>query len=612
MGETHGLPLREVVVFLAATAFVVPLASRLRLSPVLGFLVAGLVIGPHGLGRLVDELPWLGSIVIGDPSGPAALAEFGIVFLLFTIGLELSPARLWAMRGLVFGLGSLQVAATAALIAGVAAAFGNPPPAAVVLGACLALSSTAIVTELLRERRRLGSPVGRASFAILLMQDLAVVPILVLVTVFGGGDGGDGRPVAWALLASLGQAALMVAAILALGRIALRPLFRRIVAARSRELFVAATLLVIIATAMATAAAGLSMALGAFLAGLLLAETEYRHAIEADVEPFKGLLLGLFFMSVGMGLDLAAVVAEVGWLLASIVGLYTLKGAVIVGLGLAFGLGWRTAAETGLLLGQAGEFAFVVVAQATVAGLVAANIGQFMQLVAGATMLATPLVAPLAERAGRWLERRAPDLRWTAERVGDPAGHVIVAGYGRVGRMLGELLDRQLVPHVALDLDPDVVRAARGASVHYGDASRTEILGRVGAGRALAVVVTMDDPRAAERVVASVRERWPELSVFARVRDARHAKRLLRLGATRVVPEALEASLQLGEVVLQGVGIPPDAAHTVVNRRREQELTGIETGLFTLVETGTASSHSAEHGRSSSSPPSKDGSSQRP
>ena len=585
MGEMHGLPLREVIIFLATTVLVVPLASRLRLSPILGYLVIGLAIGPYGLGRLVDEQPWLGSIVISDPSGPAALAEFGIVFLLFMIGLELSPIHLWAMRGLVFGLGSLQVITTTALITSVAAAFGNPLPAALVLGMCLALSSTAIVMELLRERRRLGSPVGRGSFAILLMQDLVVVPILILVTVFGAGDG---QPVVWTLLVSLGQAALMIAVILALGRIALRPLFHRIAATRNRELFMATTLLVIIATAMATSAAGLSMTLGAFLAGLLFAETEYRHAIEVDIEPFKGLLLGLFFMSVGMGLDLAAGLDKAGWFLASIVGLFALKSAVIAGLGLLFGLGWRTAVEMGLLLGQAGEFAFIVVAQAIGAGLVEADTGQFMQLVAGATMLATPLVAPLAERIGRWFEHHAPDLRWTSGQAGDLTDHVIVAGYGRVGRMLGELLDRQLVPYVALDLDADTVRAASGAGapVHYGNASRADILGRVSADRALAVVVTMDDPRAVEHVVTTVRGHWPELPVFARARDAHQAGHLLRLGATQVVPEAMEASLQLGEIMLGGIGIPPDVARTVVNERREQALMDIETVRLSALASG--------------------------
>jgi CPA2 family monovalent cation:H+ antiporter-2 len=284
-------------------------------------------------------------------------------------------------------------------------------------------------------------------------------------------------------------------------------------------------------------------------------------------------------MSVGMGLNLAAAVAEIGWFLASIVGLFALKSVVIASLALLFGLGWRTALEMGLLLGQAGEFAFIVVAQATVAGLVVADTGQFMQLVAGATMLATPLVAPLAERIGQWLEHHAPDLRWTAKQAGELTDHVIVAGYGRVGRMLGELLDRQLVPYVALDLDADIVRAASGAGapVHYGNASRADILGRVSADRALAVVVTTDDPRAVERVVATVREHWPELPVFARARDVHHAGHLLQLGATQVVAEAIEASLQLGEVMLRGIGIPPDAARDLVDEHRKQALMDIET-----------------------------------
>ena len=577
MEEAHSsIPhLREVVVFLVAAGVVLPIMHRLRINPILGYLVIGAAIGPFGLGLLADDLPWLGYAVISDIEGVKALAELGVIFLLFMIGLELSFDRLWRMRRLVFGLGGAQVVVTGIAIGAIAWAWGNDPAASVVLGACLALSSTAIVMQLLIDRRQLGSPVGRASFSILLFQDLAVVPILFLLGVLGADTEGGGS--LWlSLLWALAKAAGAVAVILVVGRLVIRPVFRLVSAARSRELFMAVTLLTVIGTAAATGAAGLSMALGAFLAGLLLAETEYRHEIEVDLEPFKGLLLGLFFMSVGMGVDLRAVADQLFWVLASVVGLYLLKTALATALALAFRLPRATAVESGLLLGQGGEFAFLVVGMAIALGVIPRDIAQFMLIVVGLTMMVTPIVSVLARQLGAALSRTdaaRPSEGGLAE-LAEAEGHVIIAGYGRVGALLGEILDQQQIPNVALDLDSEAVTRQRkaGVPVYYGDATRAEILKRAGAEHAQALVLTMDSSRAASRAATEARRHWPDLPIYARARDVAHAKDLMGAGATLAVPENLEVSLQMAEEVLQGVGVTTDAARQLIAERRAEEL----------------------------------------
>ena len=353
------------MIFLLAAGILVPLLHRARVPTVLGYLVIGGLIGPYGLGLFTADAPWLANIVITDLAGVNALAELGVIFLLFMIGLELSLDRLWAMRRLVFGLGSLQVVVTAGLIGGVARAFGNSLAASVVLGSCLALSSTAIVMQLLVERRQLGAPLGQTAFAILLMQDLAVVPILFLVGILGQPHTAD---VGTELLVSLAQAVAVITVIYALGTRLMRPMLHLVARTRSPDMFTATTLLIILACSTLTGAGGLSMALGAFLAGLLLAETEFRHSVEVTIEPFKGLLLGLFFMSVGMGIDYRVVGREAGWIAGSVAGLFLIKGGITAALARLFRLPRATAVETGLLLGQGGEFAFVVVGMAMTLG----------------------------------------------------------------------------------------------------------------------------------------------------------------------------------------------------------------------------------------------------
>ncbi|MGE4070386.1 MAG: monovalent cation:proton antiporter-2 (CPA2) family protein [Lysobacterales bacterium] len=572
-GAAPALPyLREAMIFLVAAGIVVPLLHRWRVSPVLGYLLVGYLIGPFGLGLLAGQWPWLAYLSIPEISGVQTLAELGVVFLLFVIGLELSLERLWALRRLVFGLGSLQVLVSAVIIGLVAGLLGSSASAAMLIGASLALSSTAIVMQLLAERRQLGTPLGRAAFSILLLQDLAVVPILFLVGVLGAEQGNG---LLLPLLLALGKALLVMVTIFLVGRQLLRPLMRLVARARSPEMFMAAILLVVIGSATLTAMAGLSMALGAFLAGLLLAESEFRHEIEVDIEPFKGLLLGLFFVSVGMGIDARVIAADLLPILAALLALIAAKALIIYLLARAFGLSRALALETGLLLGQAGEFAFVVLGLASQMTLLPATDIQFLLIVVGLSMLLTPGLATLARRWAEGMIRRRPEH-------GQPEpvdldgieGHVVIAGFGRVGQALARVLDSERLSYVALDLDAEHVARVRAEllPVFYGDASRLDMLRRAHLATARALVVTMDSAQAAEHIVRAVREFAPELPIYARARDRAHARRLLQQGATEVAPETIEASLQLAARVLVSTGFSADAAKQRIQIEREAEL----------------------------------------
>jgi CPA2 family monovalent cation:H+ antiporter-2 len=538
----------------------------------LSFLLIGLAVGPHGLARFAEQYPWLQLFLITDVAGVRALAELGVVFLLFMIGLELSVERLWGMRRLVFGMGSAQILVTGLVIGAIAWAFGNSVEASVVLGSCLALSSTAVVIQLLMEQGRFGDAVGRGSFAVLLAQDIAVVPILFVVGTLGARAG---ESLVWALGLAFGEALLAVLVILGIGRLIVRPLFRFVGSADSPELFMAVTLLTIIATAAATHAAGLSGALGAFLAGLLLAETEYRFEIEINIEPFKGLLLGLFFMSVTMGIDLFEILSDPGWIALSVMGLFAIKASIATVLAHWFGFRWAHATEIGLLLGQGGEFAFVVVGLALSIELLPANTAQFMLIVVGATMFLTPFVARAARSIGQAM--RATGQVGVDEDVDiapDLAGHVIIVGYGRTGQLLAALLDRQQIAHVALDLNASRVAElrAKGAPVYLGDASRGAMLKKMRLTDAAALAVCTDDPGATERVLLYARRLSSSVPIVARARDNAHATSLVNQGATRVIPEVLESALQLGHVMLEQIGFPPNVARDVVDAQRVETM----------------------------------------
>lgn len=565
--QLHIPYLREVILFLVVAGFAVPLLQR-RVSPVLGYLLIGGLIGPYGLGLLAEALPLAAFLVIDDLDGVRALAEIGVVFLLFAIGLELSLDRLWAMRRLVFGLGSAQILLTGVVIGGVAYGWGNSGPAALVLGACLALSSTAIVMQLLIEKSRLTTPVGRSAFSVLLMQDLAVVPILFIVGVLGTVSEGQG--VLGGLALALGEAAITVVVIYAVGRLVLRPLFRATAQSGSREAFMAMILLIVLGTAAITGAVGLSMALGAFLAGLLIAETEYRHQVEVDIEPFKGLMLGLFFMSVGMGIDWRVLMETPLLIAASVIGLIAIKAVLNVGLFLLWKTPIHRAVEAGLLLAQAGEFAFIVVGLAMSLDLLPGSTGQFMLIVASLTMVLTPGLAGLARKLADRIENRQnerhPDA---ADQMEDMEGHVLIAGFGRVGRMIASILDREGLPYIAIDKDPIIASGARasGLPVRFGDASRLEILQANHVRQAAALVITLGDAKNTELLTQRMREAAPHVPLFVRARDKEQADRLTDAGATAAVPETVEASLQLAARLLEGCGLDDE----VIQRRLQLE-----------------------------------------
>ncbi|MFN3352791.1 MAG: cation:proton antiporter [Brevundimonas sp.] len=579
MPEHGGDTYKDLLLFLAAAGVVVPLFTRLRISPVLGFLAAGVLLGPHGLGRFAEQAPWLGVFTISDRAQVQVLAELGVAFLLFTIGLELSWDRLRAMRRLVFGLGLSQVLLCSLVLALGFLAAGQTLGAAVVAGLALGLSSTAVVMPALAERKRLKGAVGRSAFAVLLAQDLAVAPILITVTLIaalvGAGEAPGPAAVGRALLA-LAPAAIGLALIVILGRLVIRPLFRGVAKAEGSELFVAAALLVVVGAGAAAEAAGLSMSLGALVAGLLLAETEYRRAVEVHIEPFKGLLLGVFFVSVGIGLDLDAVAADPWGVIGLAALLIAVKAGLIAGLARAWGVPWRAALETGLVLGPAGEFAFVILNTGLVEGLATPVFTQSVLVSATLSLFCIPVLAALGERIARRVIRKGPDEETApgpeAEAEALLERRVLIVGYGRVGRIVSELLSEHDQGWLAVDADPATVSAARreGLPVVFGDAARPEMLKRLGVDTARALVVTMDSPAKTDEVVQAARAARDDLILIARARDDRHAARLYSLGVTDAVPETTEASLQLAENTLVDLGVPMGLVLATVHERRDR------------------------------------------
>lgn len=579
---------REALVFLGTAGVLIPVMTRFRVSPVLGFLVAGLVLGPHSLGRIGADLPWLSYVTITSQDAVDRLAELGVAFLLFTIGLELSFDRLWTMRRLVFGLGMSQVVLTTAAISGIALIFGNTVESSLVIGACLALSSTAIVLQLLAEQKRLATVAGRSIFAVLLAQDLAVVPILFLIVVFGkaagdaAGGGAASTGAVWLGLAmALVQAAAAILLIIGFGRLVLRRLFRLVASTHNRELFMATILFVVVGTSLVTHVAGLSMALGAFLAGLVLAETEFRRQVEVDIEPFKGMLLGLFFISVGMRIDLAEVARYPAMVATSVIGMTALKALVIAGLTWLFRLSRPVIAEASLLLAGGGEFAFLVLGLASSSGLVTREVEQFMLLVSSGTMMLTPYLARLSRKASARARKAVAVAAGHTDPTPSDSPRIILVGYGRVGRIVGDILNKQDKPFIGIDVDPEAVARARkaGVNVVYGDATQRAFLRKCGLGDAPAVVVTMHDAAAAEHVVAAARAERADLPVIVRARDADHAARLFTLGATEVIREVLEASFEIASTVLQALGMPVGKVIAVIHDERDTRKKRVRAGV---------------------------------
>jgi CPA2 family monovalent cation:H+ antiporter-2 len=536
---------------------------------VLGYLAAGALLGPLGIGSFMHIAPWLYWVTVVDAKNVSGIAELGVVFLLFLIGLELSYQRLLTMRRLVFGLGSLQVVLCTAAIAGIVALVGSNHAQSIIVGACLALSSTAIVIEVLSSQQRLSTVVGRASFSILLAQDLAVVPILLFVSILGARFSGSALT---GLLLAVANAALAVGLIVLIGRLFLRPLFRLVASTQTPELFVAATLFVIAATAMAAGLAGLSIALGAFVAGLLLAETEYDKAIQSTIEPFKGLLLGVFFFTVGMNIDLRELAREPWWLFASVIGLVALKSAVVTGLARLFGISWAAATETGLLLGPGGEFAFVVIGMATTVDLISARVSSFTLAVTSLSMALIPLLSILARSLSGKLEKAKvpePELAVVPRPIHQ---HAIVIGHGRVGQVICDLLEQHQFPFLAVDRDPAAVTDYRlkGREVYYGNATNEPFLWSCGLMDAKAVVITIGSQAAIDAVVKLVRQLRSDILIVSRARDAAHASHLYEIGVTDAVPETIEASLQLSEATLIGLGLLAGPVIASIHDKREE------------------------------------------
>lgn len=556
------LYLQHIVVFLTMAVVVVSLVRRLRISPVIGYLVAGALVGPAGIG------------LITDVESVQSLGDLGVVFLLFTIGLDLSFERLSAMRRYVFGLGGTQVLGCSAVIGTAALLTGAAGGEAFIIGAALAMSSTAMVMTLLRERGEFASQTGRIALSMLLLQDLLVVPLLVMVPRLGG----DGESTLMALAVALLKGVLALAAIILLGRTVLAPLFRSIAAQRNPDLLTGLTLLVVLGASWATESVGLSLALGAFLAGLLLAETEFRHQVEADIQPFRGILLGLFFMTVGMSMNLGLLLSDWPLVLGIVVGVMAVKAVVIAIACRLFGFSTGFSLNQGLLLSQAGEFAFVLVALAMMVGALAREVGELLMLATALTIAATPVMAVLGRFVQQRIERdRNTDGERLQTETADLSDHIVIAAFGRIGQIAAQFLASRNLPYVAIDRDSGLVEAARakGFPAYFGDASNRNVLRAAGVERARAVIVTIDNHDGAMRAVSLLRQNYPDLPIVARGRDRAECVTLQEAGATVTVLEAMESGLHLGGAVLRVIGVEDVEASLAISRFREDNYAGL-------------------------------------
>ncbi|MDE8651585.1 cation:proton antiporter [Novosphingobium album (ex Liu et al. 2023)] len=558
--ELYSPFLSDALVILGAAGIVIPVFSRFRITPVIGFILVGLLVGPFGLGRHVFDYPWLSYITITDPGGLDVFAEFGIILLLFSIGLELSFDRLWQMRRLVFGLGSLELIVTGGAMTFILAAIGQRFDGALALGLALALSSTALVLKITNT----STPVGRAALAMLLFEDIALVPIIFLLGALApNAAGGVGD-----LLNTLLLGAGVILGLLVVGRFGLPRLFAQAARTKSPELFLAASLLVVIVASLATAAVGLSPIVGALIAGLLIAETEYHSEVEQITEPFKGLALGVFLITIGMSIDLRVVAQNIVPIVTATVGIIALKAAVTGMLLRLMGARRGTATETGILMSSPSETTLIVLTAATGAELIQPGTAQFWQIVTAIGLTVTPLLA----LAGRSMGRRVDGVEAPTAAEEAATGRAVVVGFGRVGRLVADMLEHHGKPYVAVDSDADLVSEGRrqGYSVAFGDAARGNALVALGADKASAVILTMDEPVSAQRLVRKLHAQFPDMPIIARARDASHAAELYRAGATLAVPEALESSLQLSEAVLVNLGVPMGPVIASIHEKRDE------------------------------------------
>lgn len=570
MANDGGEFLIQSATYLGAAAIAVPLFNRFRLGTILGYLAAGAVVGPHALNILQQE------------EGVFHIAEFGVVLFLFVIGLELSMARLWALRRSIFGLGAAQLATTAVLISGFFLLAGVMPVASTVIaGIALAFSSTALALQYLKDRGELSTPFGERSFAILLMQDLAVVPLLAaLPFVASAVNGGEAINAAEGWSGAV-KAVLVIGGIIAAARFALNPLLRLVASSGSREAFAATALFLVIAAALAVSWVGLPMGLGAFLAGALLAESAYRHQIEADIEPFRGLLLGLFFISIGMRLDIGLIVDEWLIVLGGALGLVAIKAGLVYGLARLFGATRRDALLTGALVCQGAEFAFIILSLGADAALFTYNQATLMSAIVTVSMALTPFAVMLARRLAP-----APAVEGADGLDAPPSkvGHVVIAGFGRMGQIISQVVAAADVDVVAIDKNPSHIRNAErlGFKVYYGDAARLDTLTQAGAADARAVIFCMDDRQAVNHAIAGLRQRFPDLYLIAIAHDRLHEIDLRKLGPNVIVRETLESSLLVARKALAQMNFADDLIDDFIGQfrklDRERLLAQIDAG----------------------------------
>ncbi len=560
--ELHFSPvLSDALVILGAAGIVIPVFARFRITPIIGFILVGMLVGPFGLGRLVFDYPWLQYFTITDPEGLGPFAEFGIILLLFTIGLELSFNRLWQLRRMVFGLGAMELTISAALIAFALMTLGQYWSGALGLGLALALSSTALVLPISGTK----SPVGKAALSMLLFEDIAIVPIIFLLGAMAPYAAAEGSEGLWR---TIWMGAVTVIVLMIAGRLLLPRLFGQAARTKSPELFLAASLLVVIVAALATAAVGLSPIVGALLAGLLIAETEYHTEVEGITAPFKGLALGIFLITVGMGVDIGVIIANAWPIAVAVTGVLAVKALVTGVLLRMMGARRSTAVETGIMMSSPSETTLIVLSAAATAQLIQPQTAQFWQIVTAIGLTITPILALIGRNIGRRVDV-AP--AHTAD-DGDAAdGRAIILGYGRVGQLVADMMMRHDRPFLAIDSDPELADIARRKKhpLLYADA-RGPAMERIELGGASAIILTMDEPVLAARVLRKLRARYPDIPIIARARDSSHAAELYRAGATEAVPETLESSLQLSESALVNVGVPMGLVIASIHEKRDE------------------------------------------